>query len=98
MAPHRFCLALAQLNPTMGDVAGNLAKARAARAEAAGQGADAVMFTELYLAGYPPEDLVLKPAFQDACRLACEDIARDTADGGPAVLMGLPWVEQGLLY
>src|SRR5262245_6298722 len=98
MAPNTFRLALAQLNPTMGDVASNLAKARAARAEAARLGADAVMFTELFLAGYPPEDLVLKPAFQDACRLACEDLARDTTDGGPAVLIGLPWVDDGLLY
>jgi NAD+ synthase len=91
-------LALAQLNPVMGDVAGNLDKARAARAEAARMGAEIIMFSELFLAGYPPEDLVLKPAFQDACRAACEDLARETADGGPAVLIGLPWVENGLLY
>jgi NAD+ synthase len=55
------------------------------------------MFTELFLAGYPPEDLVLKPAFQDSCRTACERLARETADG-PAVLIGLPWVENGALY
>lgn len=97
-SPASFRLALAQLNPTLGDVAGNLEKARSARAEAARLGAHAVMFSELFLAGYPPEDLVLKPAFQDACREACETLARETADGGPAVLIGLPWAESGKLY
>ena len=52
----RFRIALAQLNPCMGDIAGNLAKARAARAEAAG--ADVLLFPELFITGYPPEDLV----------------------------------------
>ena len=61
--PDILRIAVAQLNPTVGDVAGNLAKAREARAEAARQGADLVLFTELFIAGYPPEDLVLKPAF-----------------------------------
>ena len=56
------------------------------------------MAPELFLSGYPPEDLVLKPAFQEACRAACEELARDTADGGPAVLVGLPWVEDGKLH
>jgi NAD+ synthase len=91
-------IALAQLNPTVGDVAGNAAKVREARAEAAGLQADVVMFPELFLAGYPPEDLVLKPAFQDVCREVCEALARETADGGPAVLVGLPWAEGGGLY
>jgi NAD+ synthase len=95
-APSTLKIALAQLNPTVGDVAGNLAKARDARAEAARLGADLVMFPEMFLAGYPPEDLVLKPAFQDACRKAAEDLARETGDGGPAVLIGLPWAEEGL--
>ncbi len=61
-------------------------------------GADIVAFSELFIAGYPPEDLVLKPAFQAACRSAVETLARDTADGGPAVLIGAPWVEDGKLY
>jgi NAD+ synthase len=83
-------IAVAQLNPTVGDVAGNLAKAREARADAAAQGADLVLFTELFLAGYPPEDLVLKPAFLEACEKAAKDIAKDTADGGPGIVIGTP--------
>ena len=94
----RLAIALAQLNPTVGDVAGNAEKVRRARATAAGQGADLVIFPELFIAGYPPEDLVLKPAFQAACRTAVEALARETADGGPAVLVGAPWVEDGKLY
>ncbi|MGL4437722.1 MAG: NAD+ synthase [Bosea sp. (in: a-proteobacteria)] len=91
-------IALAQLNPIVGDPAGNVAKAVVARAEAARLKADVVMLPELFLSAYPPEDLVLKPAFQDACRKACDELAVLTADGGPAVLVGLPWVEGGKLY
>ena len=98
MAPTTLKIALAQLNPIVGDIDGNADKARAARAEAARLGADLVMFPELFLTAYTPEDLVLKPAFQDVCRKVCEDLARETADGGPAILMGLPWVEDGLVY
>jgi len=83
-------IAIAQLNPTVGDIAGNLAKAREARADAARQGADVVLFTELFIAGYPPEDLVLKPAFLKACLKAVEELAADTSDGGPAVIIGYP--------
>jgi NAD+ synthase len=90
-------IALAQLNPIVGDPAGNAAKAREARAAVAGR-ADLVMFPELFLSAYPPEDLVLKPAFQDACRRACDELAALTGDGGPAMLIGLPWVEAGKLY
>ncbi|MET4633559.1 NAD+ synthase [Kaistia defluvii] len=96
--PDTLRIALAQINPVVGDIAGNLEKARAARATAAAGRADVVMFSELFLSAYPPEDLVLKPAFQDACRAACEAIAADTADGGPAVLIGLPWREDEALY
>ncbi|HWT64240.1 MAG TPA: NAD+ synthase [Ochrobactrum sp.] len=83
-------IAVAQLNPVMGDIAGNLAKARAARAEAAQMNADLVMFTELFIAGYPPEDLVLKSAFVAACEKAVRELAKDTADGGPGVIIGTP--------
>jgi NAD+ synthase len=94
----RLAIAVAQLNPVVGDVLGNLERARKGRAQAARDGADIVAFSELFVAGYPPEDLVLKPAFQAACRSAVEALARDTADGGPAVLIGSPWVEDGKLY
>ena len=94
----RLVLALAQVDATVGDVEGNRMRALTARAEAAAFGADLVLFPELYLSGYPPEDLVLKPAFQEACRAACEDLARATVDGGPAMLVGLPWAEGGLVY
>jgi NAD+ synthase len=93
-----FRIALAQANPLMGDIAGNLVKARAMRAQAAGAGADLILFPELYIVGYPPEDLVLKPALQDDVREAIEALARDTSDSGPAVLIGTPWVEGGKLY
>jgi NAD+ synthase len=93
-----FAVTLAQLNPTMGDIEGNAAKARAARTQAKADGADLVLFPELFIAGYPPEDLVQKPAFQAACRAAIESLARETADGGPAMLVGTPWVEDGKLY
>ena len=89
-APGTLRIAVAQLNPIVGDVAGNLAKARQARADAAGQRADLVLFTELYIAGYPPEDLVLKPAFLAACEQAVQDFAKDTGDGGPGVIVGTP--------
>jgi len=94
----RLAIAVAQLNPIVGDVAGNLERARSARALAGKDKADVVAFSELFIAGYPPEDLVLKPAFQAACRAAVESLARETGDGGPAVLIGTPWVEDGKLY
>ena len=98
MTTDQFTITLAQLNPTVGDAEGNAAKARAARAKAAADGADLVVFPELFIAGYPPEDLVYKPAFQAACRSAIETLARETADGGPAMLVGTPWVDDGKLY
>ena len=92
----RFKIALAQLNPVVGDIAGNLKRARSARRQAGN--ADVILFSELFIVGYSPEDLVLKPALQEDARAAVEELARDTTDGGPAVLMGAPWVEEGKLY
>ena len=94
----QLTIAIAQANPTVGDVAGNLELIRRFRAEAAVAGADLVVFSELVVVGYPPEDLVLKRALQDAARDAVEALAADTADGGPALILGAPWREAGKLY
>ncbi len=91
-------LAVAQINPTVGDVAGNLDLIRDARRRAADLGADLMVTGELALSGYPPEDLVLKKSFQDRIEQAVAAMARDTADGGPAVLTGAPWRVDGQLY
>jgi len=88
-------IALAQLNPTLGSINANLAKAREARKQA--WDADLILFPELFICGYPPEDLVLRPSFVAACRAAVEELARDTVEG-PAVLMGLPWRDGDKLH
>ncbi|HKD58415.1 MAG TPA: NAD+ synthase [Hyphomicrobiaceae bacterium] len=91
-------IALAQLNPVVGDLAGNSAKVRKARAEAARARADLVVYPELFITGYPPEDLVRKPAFAAAARAAVEALAPETGDGGPGVIVGTVWAEDGKLY
>ena len=88
-------IAFAQINPTVGDVAGNRDKILAARAEAAATGADLVVASEMCLSGYPAEDLVLKPMFLDAVRDAVEALAAATADGGPGLIVGGPWLGDG---
>ena len=93
-----LAIALAQLNPTVGDLEGNKALILGARGRAADRGADLVVCTELVVTGYPPEDLVLKPMFQEQTRAAVEALAAATADGGPALLIGAPWVDDGRLY
>ena len=91
-------IAIAQTNPTVGNIAGNLSLIRETRAKASKEGADLVLFSELVICGYPPEDLVLKPALQQHCREAIEALAEETSDGGPAMLVGTPWLEDGKLY
>ena len=89
-----FRLTLAQIGPTVGDVAGNAARAREAWAAGRAAGADMVALPEMFLAGYQPQDLVLKPAFLAACAAALEDLAAETADG-PALGVGLPVADPG---
>jgi NAD+ synthase len=91
-------IALAQLNPTVGDVAGNLARVRRARERAAELGADLLVLSELVLVGYPPEDLVLRPALVDAAASALRELERDSAPGGPALIVTLPWRTDGCLH
>jgi NAD+ synthase len=94
----RLSIALCQIDPVVGDIAGNKAKILAARAEAAAAGADLCVFCELVVCGYPPEDLVARAAFQRDCRAAAEELARATGDGGPAMIVGAPWREGEALY
>ena len=91
-------IALAQLNPTVGDIDGNAALVSAARKAAAKKGADLIVCSELVISGYPPEDLVIRPSFQNACASAIDKLAEETADGGPGILVGSLWVENDQLY
>ena len=91
----RLVIALAQLNPTVGAIGANLDLARRARKEAGS--ADLVLFPELFLCGYPPEDLVLRPSLVAQCAEAAKTLAAETVSG-PAVLIGLPWLENGKLH
>ncbi len=89
-------IAMAQLNPTVGAVTANADMLRAVR-QAAGT-ADIVVAGELFLSGYPPEDLVLKQAFLARVKAEADALVAETADGGSALVFGLPMVENGQLY
>lgn len=86
----RLVIAAVQANPTVGAIAHNEALARERLAQAKAAGADIAVFSELFINGYPPEDLALKPAFWAAGKAAVERLARETLDG-PAALIGVIW-------
>jgi len=89
-------IAFAQVNPTVGDVAGNATLVRRMRDEAAAQGADLVVFSELVLVGYPPEDLVLRPALLEAAASTLRDLERESGvPGTPGIVVTLPWNDAG---
>ena len=90
-------IALAQINPTVGNIVGNLDLIRAARKECS-EIADILITGELAVSGYPPEDLVLKPTFLDMIEKKINDLALETTKSGPAVLLGAPWRENNKLY
>ena len=91
-------IALAQLNPIVGDLSGNAELLKQARADAAASGADIVVASELFLTGYPPEDLVLKRSFLTRAREMVDDLVALTADGGPALIFGAPMIDGGQLH
>ncbi|MBT55387.1 MAG: NAD+ synthase [Mameliella sp.] len=93
----RFRLTLAQLNPTVGDLQGNAAKAQAAWRQGIEQGADMVALPEMFIAGYNAQDLVMKPAFYTAAMKAVDELAAACADG-PALGIGGPYVEGTELF
>jgi NAD+ synthase (glutamine-hydrolysing) len=81
-------IALAQLNPTVGDLSGNVDRMTRASREAAARGAEAVVFPELSITGYPPRDLVEKPSFLESSERELERLARETADLDLSVICG----------
>lgn len=85
---------VAQLNPVVGDIRGNLELARGALAEGKAEGADLVVLSELFILGYPAEDLVLKPAAVEDSMKAVNTLAAETADA-PDMIIGAPWMEDG---
>ena len=91
-------ITLAQLNQSVGDLAGNAAAMLAARERAKAAGADLVVFPEMQLVGYPAEDLVLKPAFVARATQELETMAKSTADGATAMLVGSIFVVDGALH
>ncbi len=91
-------ITLAQLNQSVGDMAGNAKAMLAARERAKAAGADLIVFPEMQLVGYPSEDLVLKPAYVERATQALEVLAKATADGGPAMLVGSIFVQDGALH
>ena len=91
-----LAIALAQLNASVGGLAANTDAILVARSQA--PGADLLVTPELSVVGYPPEDLVLKPALVAAAMERVEQLAAATADGGPALLVGAPIAEHGKLF
>ncbi len=92
----KLTIALAQLNQSMGDLRSNADAMLKCRAHL--EGVDLVVFPELQLLGYPPEDLVLKPAVALAAEVELRRMADATADGGPAMLVGTTHLQDGKLY
>ncbi|WP_428333023.1 NAD+ synthase [Novosphingobium sp.] len=92
----KLIITLAQLNQQVGDLAANAASVRRVRAQASDS--DLIVFPEMHLIGYPPEDLILKPALVERAAQELEKLALDTADGGPALLVGSVFVRDGALH
>ena len=91
-------IALAQGNPTVGNVSGNFDLILKARKYAASEKADLIVFSELFLSGYPPEDLVLRRSFLDEVEYYFKELVKETADGGPALLIGLPTIQNSKIF
>ena len=93
----QFRLHLAQANPTVGDLDGNADKVVREHKRTAPTRPDMVAFPEMFLSGYPAQDLVLKRAFVDGCKSMVDKLALACADG-PAIGVGAPCIEDGKLY
>ncbi|MFH5927236.1 nitrilase-related carbon-nitrogen hydrolase [Roseomonas xinghualingensis] len=89
--PESLRIAIAQTNPRMADPEANAGRLRGLRAQAAMQGADLLLTPELSLSGAVPAELAVHPGFAAACEAALASLAAETADGGPALILGTPW-------
>ena len=87
-------LALAQINTTVGDLDGNRERILTRLGEAKDAGADVVLFPELAVTGYPPEDLLLRPSFVEAAKESLAQIARETR--GIVAFVGTPHLDRDL--
>ena len=95
---NQLTIAVMQANPHLGNVDANFEALRQKRMRAAEMGTDCLLTPEMYLAGYPADDLVLRQDFMDRIEAALQDIAVLTQDGGPAVIVGAPHREAGRLF
>ncbi len=94
----QFTLALAQMNPKVGALAANAARMLELAAQAADLGADLVLYPEMALVGYPPEDLVLVPAFREQAMQAARQLAAQTRALPCDLIFGSVWEEDGHIY
>lgn len=103
MASCRLRILSAQCNPIVGDIGGNLDKARKVLLLAQEHEVDLVLFPELFICGYPPEDLILSPAFVEACmqavaRLVTENRHEEGEKRKPGFVMGAPYQKDGAIF
>ena len=91
-------IALAQLNAHLGNIDANISRLAGARAKAAANGAEIIVTPEMYLSGYPCDDLVLRDDFMNDIAAGINQLALLTADGGPAIAVGAPTKDSGSIY
>ena len=94
----KLAIALAQLNAHVGHVSDNLNSFQQARERSAALGADIIVSPEMFLSGYPCDDLVLRDDFMISVERAIDDLISLSADGGPAMIIGAPYREAGKIY
>ena len=94
----KLAIALAQLNAHVGHVSYNLKSFRQARERSAALGADIIVSPEMFLSGYPCDDLVLRDDFMTSIEQAIDSLIALSADSGPAIIIGAPYREAGKLY
>ena len=89
---------LAQLNPSVGNIKNNLGLVKDSWEKARALNSDLLITPELVVTGYPPEDLLLRPAFIEQIKSEVLKFIEFTSDGGPAIILGTPWVKNEEIY